>query len=45
MMEAWKKKYYTQRMKVLMEESEKHADTLELMIEEMEHIEKELYDS
>ena len=42
MMEKWKLKYYKQRFKLLNEESTKHLDTADLMIDEMEHIAKEL---
>ena len=44
-MEDWMKKYYKQRFKVLNEEATKHADTLELMISEMEMINEALHDT
>ena len=42
-MEKWLKKYYKSRFEVLVEEATKHADTLELMLKEMEMIKETLY--
>jgi len=45
MMEAWKKKYYKQRIKILQEETKKHLDIADLMISELQEKVRALNDS